>query len=354
MDKSWLDTDLIRTHSLDMRQFMGFRESTLANGMRIIDVYNSSGLTFTILPDRGMDIWSAHYKGMPLTWIAPASPHLPDFGRSWLELFNGGLLTTCGLTHVGPPEDKRDIHGNYTRLRATDLKTEQHAQVIRLTGSIYQSSLFGEQLLLKRTYELTLTKPRIHIYDEVQNIGDEPVPFMMLYHCNLGYPMVRAGTELITASEVYPRDAVAQAGLSNWQTYESATIGYAEQVFFHHSKMLTGHRDFATVALMNKDIGLEFSWDTKTMPYLTQWKNTRQGIYVCGIEPGNCIPEGQNSAREAGRLCVLKPQEKQQFELFIEILDGEDDINRSQNNIKHLREHGEPINNCELPIYNNI
>lgn len=353
MDKSWLDFDLIQSHSLDLRQFMDFRESRLANGLRIIEVYNTSGLTFTILPDRGMDIWSAHYKGMPLTWIAPSSPHPPDYGRSWLEIFNGGLLTTCGLTHVGLPEDGRDIHGKYTRLRAVDLTKEAQSQVIRLTATVHQSSLFGEQLELKRTYSLTLNKPRIHIYDEVQNKGDQPIPFMMLYHCNLGYPLVRAGTELITASDVYPRDAIAQAGLENWNTYEGASPRYAEQVFFHHSKTMQGQRNFTMASIITADIGLEFSWDTKNMPYLSQWKNTREGIYVCGVEPGNCIPEGQNAARESGRLVMLEPQEKQQFELFIEILDGEDDINRSKKKIQTLQEKGNVIESCQLPPLNN-
>jgi hypothetical protein len=66
---SWT-LDELRKHSVDMRQFIDFRESTLPNGMRIIDCYNSSGLTFTLLPDRGLDIWTAHYKGIPLTWIS--------------------------------------------------------------------------------------------------------------------------------------------------------------------------------------------------------------------------------------------------------------------------------------------
>src|SRR5215207_5289858 len=91
-------------HSVDMRQFIGFRPSTLTNGMRIIDAYSVSGLHFTILPDRGFDIWAADYKGIPLTWISQGSPHQPDFGQSWLRQFNGGLMVTAGLMNVGGEE----------------------------------------------------------------------------------------------------------------------------------------------------------------------------------------------------------------------------------------------------------
>lgn len=348
MTKSWLDADIIAEHSLDMRQFMDFRESRLPNGMRIIEAYNSSGLTFTLLPDRGMDIWSAHYNGMPLTWIAPGSPHPPDYGQSWLSLFNGGLLTTCGLTHVGPPEDGRDIHGNYTRLYAEDIRKKQCKRGLRLYSKINQSSLFGEQLEVKRTYTLSLGMPRIELYDEVTNIGDKPTPFMLLYHCNLGYPVVREGTELIVASDVYPRDDNAKAGVDTWNHYEAASVGYEEQVFFHHVRTIKGERkDFAVATLRNQDIALEFAWNTRQMPYLTQWKNTRQRIYVCGIEPGNCIPEGQHAASKSGRLVMLNPSETHRFNLCIEVKDGEA-VDAKQSN---KQEFGKPVEACNLSDY---
>lgn len=74
LEAKLLTRDEVERHSLDMRQFIDFRQATLPNGMRIIEAYNSSGLTFTLLPDRGMDIWMAHYKGVPLTWISQGSP----------------------------------------------------------------------------------------------------------------------------------------------------------------------------------------------------------------------------------------------------------------------------------------
>src|SRR5262245_2437740 len=122
------DRPTVEKHSLDMRQFIDFRQATLPNGLRTVEVYNGSGLTFTLLPDRGLDIWTAHYKGKPLTWISQGSPFPPDFGQSWLRQFNGGLMTTCGLTHAGPPEtddqtgEIRDLHGKFTRLRAGSLQ----------------------------------------------------------------------------------------------------------------------------------------------------------------------------------------------------------------------------------------
>lgn len=315
-------------YSLDRRQFYDFRQATLPDGQRIIEAYNAGGLQYTLLPDRGLDIWMAHYKGLPLTWISAGSPYRADFHRPWLELFNGGLLVTCGLTHAGPPEadartgESRDLHGDYTRLSAHDLSVTEAEGQLHLTGSIHQGRLFGDQLTLRRTYTLDLNAPVIALRDVVTNHGDQSTPFMILYHFNPGYPLVRAGTNLhVNHAAVYPRDEPARRGFATWDRYDAPQPGYAEQVFFHH--MHVDEAGWARAALLNDDFGMEFAWDASALPYLTQWKNTRQGIYVCGVEPGNCIPEGRNSAREAGRLQMLEPGESVEIRCRLTALEGD-------------------------------
>lgn len=309
-----------RAHSLDPRAFMDALITTLPDGQRIIHVHNSSGLTLTLLPDRGFDLWTAHYQGWPLTWVSLGAPHRADYGSSWLRLFNGGLLTTCGFLHVGPPEqdaitgETRDLHGHATRLAAQGLTVERDDNTLTIHAHLVESRLFGEQLHVQRTYTLTLGTPAITLTDVVTNRSDHPTPLMLLYHVNVGYPLVRAGARLVIHSEVTPRDATAAAGLATWAHYDAPTPNYAEQVFFHRP---VSAGSSAHAALINDDLALRLTWDTTHAPYFTQWKNTRQGIYVCGLEPGNCLPEGQNSARQHGRLVTLAPDEQQRFELTL-------------------------------------
>jgi hypothetical protein len=351
--------------------------------MRIIEAYNSSGLTFTILPDRGMDIWTAHYKGIPLTWISQGSPHPPDFGQTWLQQFNGGLMTTCGLTHVGPPEkddvtgEWRDIHGRYSRLRASDIQkfgswAEWNGDDwgngfywAGIEAEVVEASLFGHQLRFRRKYIINLGNPGISIYDEVKNIGDMPSPLMLLYHFNLGFPLISQNTELITPHEkVYPRDEAAAAGFQSWQQYEAGSKGYAEQVFFHHvkrAKALTGDGgkkyphgpEFTSLALIRReDLGLQVEWDSMTtLSYLTQWKNTRQGIYVSGIEPGNCIPEGLNAARRNNRIQMLQPGERKSFFVELTVIEGAEAMKVSRTKIQELQEFGVAVEGCHLDDY---
>jgi hypothetical protein len=346
--------DLSRTtleaHSVDMRQFIDCRHSVLANGMRIVEVYNSSGLTFTLLPDRGLDVWTAHYRGIPLTWVSQGSPHASDYGSPWLRQFNGGLLTTCGLQHSGPAQvddqtgERRGVHGNYTRLRAELLRSDGSwngdIYMVELKGRVIEARLFGEQIRLDRTYYITLGVPGFEMVDVISNVSDAPSPFMLLYHFNVGYPLVRQGARLdVPTAVTFPRDETARRGYNTWPLYDSPQAGYDEQVFYHHVRQ---SNDMTKVLLSNKDLGLLFAWDTRPAPYLSQWKNFRRGMYVCGIEPGNCVPEGQNAARSSGRLVTLQPGETQRFTNRLQVLDGAEDIAHGVAEIEELRTAGQP------------
>lgn len=356
---NWLNRADLEKHSVDIRQFIDMRESKLTNGMRVIDAHNSSGLTLTLLPDRGMDIYSASYKGIPLTWINQGAPFPPDGGLEWLRQFNGGLLTTCGLTHVGPPEyddetgEFRDIHGHYSRLRAYDISVRGNwtssNYEIKLTAELAQSRLHGEQLAVTRRYNWKLGEPRVNIVDFVTNHSDMPVPLMVLYHFNMGYPIVRKGTELAVASEVYSRDDHAKMGASTWNIYDEAQSGYHEQVFYHHVKDDPAGR--AHAGLVNDNIGLKFSWKTDTLPYLTQWKNTRKNMYINGIEPGNCVPEGQNQARQSGRIVMLEPDEMMTFSLTVEVLENLTQITDFKRQIEIVDKSGQLVDGCDLTGY---
>ncbi|MFC1959463.1 aldose 1-epimerase family protein [Chloroflexota bacterium] len=351
----------IEQHSVDIRQFIDFRQATLADGQRVIEAYNSSGLTCTLLPDRGLDIWLAAYNGHPLTWISQGAPHGPDTASGWLRQFNGGMLTTCGLTHAGPPEtdaatgEFRDLHGRYTFQPVGEVSivgewvtvdgVEKYE--LRLTGVIAEAVLFGEQLRLERTYKLTLGEPTIELVDVVRNIGDLATPLMLVYHCNFGYPLVAADTRLhVAGAGVYPRDEAAAPGLERWADYEAPLSGYAEQVFFHHVKV--GLDGWSEALLAGNALTLAVQWDAKAMPYLTQWKNTRAGVYVCGVEPGNCIPEGQNAARAAGRLQILEPGAVGQFGLRLKVLADDSTVEAGLSRIATLQSDGQAVSGCLL------
>jgi hypothetical protein len=122
--------ELSREHVLrrigHVAQVGGTRHYTLRDGrskhVDAIDVDAGSGLCFTVLPDRGLDISLASYKGLNLVYLTPNGEAHPAFyepeGLGWLRTFFGGLLTTCGLTYLGAPgidgEQPLGLHGRYS------------------------------------------------------------------------------------------------------------------------------------------------------------------------------------------------------------------------------------------------
>ena len=339
-------------YSVDLRQFIDFRQSTLANGMRLVEAYNSSGLNFTLLPDRGLDIWSASFAGLPLTWISQNSPHPPDLGANWLRQFNGGLLVTCGLRHVGPPETDdqsgtvRDLHGDYTRLRTGPLSTvgswEDDRYLLALSGAVAEGSFFGDQLRLTRTVRMALGDPMVEIEDRVENVGDAPSPLMHLHHINFGYPLVHAGVELLSpTASAYARDATARNAQARRTLYGAAIVQHPEEVFFHQVRAAAD--GMTAVALVGDDLGVQVEWDARQAPYLTQWKNFRRTLYLNGIEPGNCLPEGQNQARRQGRLATLAPGEARTFRTRIAVLPDQAAVQAARQRIAALAADGAPV-----------
>jgi hypothetical protein len=98
-------------HVGDLSQLAGVRVGELGDGfergVRVADFRTGSGLAFTVLVDRGLDIGWADFGGAALAWRSPAPAAAPAFfepaGLGWLRGFSGGLVTTCGLTYFGAP-----------------------------------------------------------------------------------------------------------------------------------------------------------------------------------------------------------------------------------------------------------
>lgn len=103
-----------------------------ARGIRAADVYTGSGFRFLVLIDRGLDVGPAEHAGRPLAWVHPAlgSPALHERpGIGWLRTFGGGLVTTCGLTDYGAPDDEGPegfgLHGRASHLPGENVRVRQ-------------------------------------------------------------------------------------------------------------------------------------------------------------------------------------------------------------------------------------
>jgi hypothetical protein len=304
-------------------------------GVRIADVRSGSGLRFQISLDRGMDISVAEYKGTSLAWRSPQGDVHPSYfdpkGLGWLKSFPGGLMTGCGLTSAGAPSvdagEELGIHGRLSNLPASNIqvKTEWDGDrcVFRVGGVMRESVPLKDNLVLHRTIEVELGKSIITLRDRVVNEGFRQSPLMMLYHINLGWPLLDDGADLhLNARSMKPRDGEAEKGTASATKIPSPISGYKEQVFYHD--LIADNNGFASAMLANRKLrlGVFAHYRQKELPRFIQWKMVAEGEYVLGFEPANCLVEGRAKERERGTLQFLEPGETREFLVHIGVLDG--------------------------------
>lgn len=327
----------------DVSQLVSTRAARLSDGsedgVRIIDARASGGLSAVILADRGLDlgpVWAAgHQVGWQSTTGVVHPAHFEE--RTWLRSFHGGLLTTCGLQNVGlPSEDQGTSYGLHGRISNTPARNvihrviEQDGRLVaEISGEMRETDVFGSDLLLRRRVTLPMGETVIHVVDEVVNQGFAPAALLILYHVNLGYPVVADGSRLIgPPADVVGRDAAAQAVVADHDVFPPPQDGLREHVFEHRLR----DRDVgqAAVSIANPDfdptggIAATVTWDPRQLPRLWQWRMLASGMYVTGIEPANCGLAGRAAEREAGSLEMLLPGASRRSSISIRVLLGEE------------------------------
>ncbi len=291
-------------------------------GLRATDINTGSGLQYTVLPDRGMDLSLASYKGKNLVYLTCNGETHPSYfepeGIGWLRTFTAGLLTTCGLTYLGPPcEDdgqQLGLHGRFSTLPArqfSDLSEwDGNDYICRVRGILEEGHIFGHKLRMEREVSSVCGKNALRITDKITNFGSAPSPYTILYHMNFGYPLLTKDAELlIDPLDSSPRDADAVPGIRDFKTFIEPRKDYREQVFFHTMK--GNQQGEAAITLRNKEAGISVtvSFNVHQLPYVTQWKMMGYGEYVLGIEPSNVLCKSRKTLREENALPLLQPGE---------------------------------------------
>ncbi len=287
-----------------------------AHGCRAVDLRVARGIDLRILPDRGFDLGAAWYRGTPLAWVSAVGERGPldaPRDRDWVDAFGGGLLVTCGLRNVGAPSEGHGQHGRYSHLRASDVVTERDFDddgelVLTARAAVDEVSALGPHLRLERVVRTWSGSGRVEVSDRTINLGDAPEPAPLLYHVNLGPPLLDDDAEVrIASGRVLPRDADAAAGLARWSAPGKPERGAAELVFEH--EVPADEHDWCRAALVNRSLGLEveLSWERGGLPRFHQWLHPASGIYVLGLEPANCSVLGRAADRAEGRLPLLAP-----------------------------------------------
>ncbi len=323
----------------DLNQLLSLQEGTLTggfqDGVRIMEVHNGGNLSATVLPGRCMDIYQVRYKGKNLNYLAPCGIVAPEYydaqGARWLRSFFVGMLTTCGLQHLGGPLVKPDgeelgLHGRIANTPAENVKyaygTKDENLTLTLEGTMREARIFGENLTLHRKLEFEHETDIIVFTDTITNHGFGDAQFVYSLHLNYGYPLLEEGAKLLFDSlEVTPRDAEAAKHMDDWREVEAPQYPYPERCYFH--KLAKDEQGMTGYTIFNekRSIGVKVEYDGNDFPFFCEWKMLGKGEYVVGLEPLNVELDGQKVGQEGCAAPILGPGESKTYQVKMTFID---------------------------------
>ncbi len=340
-----LDRKQIQEYTGDISQMALVQESRLLggrqDGVRIAHFRNGSGLEFTVVPDRGMDIASVRYKGHQISFLSGTGITAPLYydssGAEWLRTFFAGALTTCGITYFGPPQmdngKNLGLHGRISNTPAEDVAVTQEwtgsEYQLLIKGLLREVSAFGENLRLQRTIETHLGQKGFRITDRIQNKGFSVQPMMLLYHFNFGFPLLNPNSRIVgpIRKTAAGNSKAAESGeLDSFAAFPGPQDSYPERLFFHTLGADGRGRTFIAIISENGPdggpLGVVLRFDVDLLPHLIEWKLMERQNYVVGLEPCTCLPLGRQVLREQDKLPLIQPHEEKVIVVDFEIIDS--------------------------------
>ncbi len=314
-------------------------------GVQVVEVDNGV-MTLVIVPTRGMSIWKAFANGKDkqthaLGWKSPVrGPVHPAFvpvhdpnGLGWLEGFDE-LLVRCGLENNGPPVFNEDdgvlafpLHGRIANLPAHHVTAtvDLDAQTINVTGVVDETRFHFQKLRLAASITIPFGQASFTVNDMITNRSDLPAKSQLLYHINIGEPLLDPGSKLeVDASEVmHQKDGIKFP--EDWATMPPPKADRPEDVYY-----ITNNVDstgFASVSFHNskRTQGVKVTYKVASLPYFSYWKNTPSlsDGYVVGLEPGTGYPNPRWVETSEGRLVKIPPHSSYSTSITIDwLIDG--------------------------------
>ena len=362
-----------------LSQFAGVRLLTLGDGLergiRALEFRTGTGLRFTALVDRALDLADCEYRGHAIGWHSPSGfrhPGLHEYegegGLAWARSFSG-LLITCGLDHIlfmnevpadtyhysPKPTVRHSLHGRIgtipARLGGYGERWEGERCVLWAEGVVQQGAVFGEDLHLIRRIEVDVGSNEIRLSDRVVNHGFYRTPHMYCYHINVGYPLLDRGarylapiTDVVWAAHAGVRYRAQSVG---YRTLPAPQRNFHEQVWQH--EMAADETGSVPVALVNDRLGLGFEVTTQKtqFPCMYEWQNMQAGQYALAFEPSTHHVLGNLAARERGEMIWLEHGEERSYVSTFRVLVSGNEIAHAERRIAAIAE--QPVEDYPEP-----
>lgn len=295
----------------NLAQVVSLRRYTLhdgpEDGLDVIDCTNGK-LRFLVNVSKACDIMQVYHGGDNLSFVSKNGFCKRDL--PFLNRFEGGMLYTCGLDSVGGREGF-ELHGTLhnTPARIRSAIADEHGVFIE--AEIRSTALFGKNLSLIRTIASPFGSDTLQICDTLRNEGCADEEYALLYHVNLGYPMLDRGARL----EGEIGDCLARTEWAAKHADRVRTVGDpipCQDEFCYFLKM-----NKPAISLVNPTLGKRFSltYSQDTLPCFVLWKSMASGDYALGLEPSTTELDGRFAYR------TLKPDERIDLLLTLSVTD---------------------------------
>ena len=317
-------------------------------GLRAYEVKNGP-LEYKVLADKCLDVGELSYRGINFSFLSKPGlqgrNHYDTRGQEALRSIMGGMFFTAGLENICAPctvdGTEYPMHGRIRTTPAEHLSAgaawEGEDYVLRISGEMREGELFGENLVLRRSLETVLGQKSLTLTDEIENQGFRDEPLMLLYHINIGYPLLDEGTRLLAPTRsVTPRDQAASGHEDRWNLMDPPRDNEPEYVFIHD--MAWDSKGNGVVCVVNDrlKLGLKIQFTGEHLPYFMEWKSTASGDYVLGLEPANSSVYGRPYHEAEGSLHRLSPFAKERNVLTFTVLEGEEELRAAQAEIEAI------------------
>jgi hypothetical protein len=327
-------------------------EEGYARGSRFLDFRTGSGFRFTVQVDRGMDPGFAEFNGASLAWLPPKLFPAPAFwendDHSWVRYIHGGLCNTAGLVTIGDPQTvdvshfqfhsrPTDRYGTHDRVGIVPAsrftfgeRWEGERCFLWAEGTVRQEVVYGENLLLTRRYETEVGTSSFRLHDVVRNDGYYPTPHQLLYHFNIGYPVVDEGAEFLAALSGPVPGSMFEGGQGTTERYRTFTGPEREFLAEGYDiPMAPGADGRVAAAVVNRGfkgigggLGVYLDYDATTLPAYIEWRMMGEGLYAVGMEPATNGFKTVPALVEDGAPVWLGPGESRAYDVEFGVLAG--------------------------------
>ncbi len=325
----------------------------VSDGVEVIEV-DTGSVRAMILPTRGMSIWRLQSNGIRFGWDSPvagpvhpsAVPLFDPTGLGWLEGFDE-LVVRCGLESNGAPEHDLagnlvyPLHGRIGNLAAQALSIDydEASGRVEVIGQVVESRLFVKRLRLRSRIRFHAGSPNVELLDDVTNDLSKPASMQLLYHINVGTPVLGSGATLEAAiDQLAPKDALSASEIETWNHYQAPQDGFEERVYFARLRADDGHLTTVMLRSADGETGLGVTFNISGLPRFVLWKHTaaESDGYVTGLEPSTNYPNQRSYEQEQGRVVELAAGQTVSYRVTLQPLTSAEMVNAVAQRIRHL------------------